>query len=224
MQIGYLQWLQKQTQMPNSQSVFLGCTLHASNRPQCSFAMELSCTNLSHAHIGMWWRRRRRRDSWKEWVKRKLDSDSVCSITRSKFAGSRCQYATALFTYVRTFPHFHANSFHKGRTKRRTLRGLDSPSPSDHSFLKLRHLYVCTTMSLIVWGVKKWMFLAEEIPGLPPSRQRHIFVLNEDRLLIFARDNVDVVFCRDFQEQRAVVCRWPLRRPLRLVTEVHVQI
>lgn len=67
---------------------------------------------------------------------------------------------------------------------------------------------------------EKRQILAEKSFHLPPGHR--VTFLSADRPLIFARDNADVVFCRDFLEQRVVVCRWPPWRPLHLVVEVHL--
>lgn len=192
MQISYLPRLRKQTS--NSQSVFL---VYAYTYVPRSTNLGLSYTNLSRAYDAATRR-------WKVRVERQLDSDSVCSDSQVKVRRLALPSLHIL----------HILHIRIRWTKGARTGGLCVAFASHHWVEVFRSkIQPRRSSSETSSSPRKKLHL-------PPAHR--VTFLYEDRLLIFGRDNVDVVFYRDFQQRQVVVCRWPSWRPLHHATEVYL--
>lgn len=196
MQISYLPRLRKQTS--NSQSVFL---VYAYTYVPRSTNVGLSYTNLWRAYDAETRR-------WKVRVERQLDSDSVCSDSQVKVR----QLALPSLHILHILWYIYEFVWQRVRE----LCGLCVAFAS-HRWVEVFRSKIQRRRSSSETSSSPQKKL-----HLPPAHR--VTFLYEDRLLIFARDNVDVVFCRDFQQRQVVVCRWPSWRPLHLATEVYARV
>lgn len=178
MQISYLPRLRKQTS--NSQSVFL---VYAYTYVPRSTNVGLSYTNLSRAYDAETRR-------WKVRAERELDSDSVCSDSQVKVR----QLALPSLHIL------HISHIRIRWTKGTRTGGLCVAFASHHRVEVSRRSKIQRRRSS-----SETSSSPQKTLHLPPAHR--VTFLYEDRLLIFARDNVDVVFYRDFQQRQVVVCR-----------------
>lgn len=118
---------------------------------QYSFVVEINriYESIARIHNGA----QRTAEWWKERVKRKLDSNSVCSIHRSKFTDSCCQcychcciLRVTRFLYISLEEHTkkldsawrHARGFGKSRLKLSRFPGKEASPPT----LRSNHIFV----------------------------------------------------------------------------------